>query len=220
MDIYGFERLGGILGILIGGILGIILGGYIGGSIGILIGTILGIFLGGYIGENIRELIGKIIGKIRIIVILIGIFMSLKLYQEHQQAQYNTGYIFNEKIEDFLKNHFPPVLSKHKQILENIELVSTKIDKLIKLKDEFPKQKQKIDLYLDKWNKVKTKLENSLKEIAQKTEEIYVKNEINGINTSGHLENTMADYDKKLTEDISKIVAEINIINEAYANEE
>ncbi len=207
------------------------IGGSIGGSIGILIGTILGIFLGGYIGVNIGELIvkiiRKIIGKIRIIVIiviiiviLIGIFMSLKLYQEHQQAQYNTGYIFNEKIEDFLKNHFPPVLSKHKQILENIELVSTKIDKLIKLKDEFPKQKQKIDLYLDKWNKVKTKLENSLKEIAQKTEEIYVKNEINGINTSGHLENTMADYDKKLTEDISKIVAEINIINEAYANEE
>jgi hypothetical protein len=197
----------------------------IGAIIGIFIGEIfIGAIIGLFIGPIIVLFIDKFGIKIFAIIIvslisLIGIFMSLKLYQENQQEKYNNGYIFNKKIEDFLIKNFPPVLSKHKQILENIELVSTKIDKLIKLQDEFPKQKKKIDLYLDKWNKVKTKLENSLKEIAQKTEEIYVKSEINGINTSGHLENTMADYDKKLTEDIYKIVAEINIINEAYANE-
>jgi uncharacterized protein YacL len=62
--------------------------------------AIIGLFIGPIIVLFIDKFGIKIFAIIIVSLIsLIGIFMSLKLYQENQQEKYNNGYIFNKKIE-------------------------------------------------------------------------------------------------------------------------
>ncbi len=123
---------------------------------------------------------------------------------------------FDSEIESFLKERFPAIIEKRKSIIKNLENVEEKIDKLNALSDKYPQQNAEIKPYLSRWENVAVRLDKSLIEIQSKTVQIFVRNELTGINNSGHLEESISAYDKELGEEINKILLEIDTINKAY----
>ncbi len=123
------------------------------------------------------------------------------------------------KVETFLENNFPKIIRNRDSIIEKLKMVDEKIEKLTDLKNQFPNQAKLINEYLNRWETVKNKLDQSLINLNKQTEAIYVKNEISGINNSGYLNESFSAYNKDLEKEIGIIFTEIDTINKVYENE-
>ncbi|RKZ46554.1 MAG: hypothetical protein DRR16_20925 [Candidatus Parabeggiatoa sp. nov. 3] len=105
----------------------------------------------------------------KIPLLIISICLLVGCSEENQPSQ-----TVNNEVNNFVQSTAPNLLTKIDNLSKTIGEVDTKIQKLTELQNRFPDQKQVTQPRINKWNRVRTQLTRTQKDIQFQIERAYV----------------------------------------------